>query len=76
MEPIVHAILALKPFLFNKALLTSRVAPSDIINILAFNEAEREKSNTTFLEIMADLRQQGQQKNNLLERLVVLQESK
>ncbi|EFX76594.1 hypothetical protein DAPPUDRAFT_322139 [Daphnia pulex] len=53
-----------------------RVATSDIIKILADNEAEREKSNTTFLEIMADLRQQGQQKNNLLERLVVLQESK
>ncbi len=53
-----------------------RVTTSDIIKILVENEAEREKSNTAFLEIIADLREQGQQKNNLLGRLVVLQESK
>jgi hypothetical protein len=52
------------------------VATTDIIKTLADQEAEREKSDVTFMEIMSDLRQQGQQKNNLLERLVLLQENK
>ena len=42
------------------------MATSDTIKTLADQEAEREKSNVTFMEIMSDLRQQGQQKNNLL----------
>ena len=52
------------------------MATTDIIKTLADQEAEREKSDLTFMEIMSDLRQQGQQKNNFMERLVLLQENK
>jgi hypothetical protein len=51
------------------------VATNDIIKILSDQEAERERSNGRFMEIIGDLRQQDKKKNRLLERLVLLQDA-
>ena len=47
-----------------------RISNAETIELMMKSEAERERTNASFLEILGGFKQQGELRNQLLEKLV------